>query len=221
MSNNPFPRGLAGLIYDCDGTMINSENANRNFYNLIMAYLGLPKLTPEQEKFAFMVTAVEALRTITPKELWPKLETATREALDYDKDVLPKVELMPGYREFCQFIRQKNLKQAIDTNRTEFGIRKILDFFELPNYFDPVVNSSIAEPKPSPQGALMVCEAWQARPEQILFVGDSDVDKETARNAGCVFAAFGKGDLEGEIKAETYAELTKIVTSILNQTTVH
>lgn len=218
MFNRPlaklFPYGLAGVIYDCDGTMIDSADANRAFYNHILRWLGLPDITPEQEKFAFMLTASEALNRLTPPDLRPKLQRAYVEALDYDRDVLPRIRLMPGYVKFCEFARDRDLKQAIDTNRTEPGIRKILDFFGLPDYFDPVINSSVAEPKPSPQGVEIICAAWNARPEQTVFVGDSQIDGETARNAGAIFAAFGPDAPPGDINVADYAELTDVIKRI-------
>ena len=45
-----FPHGLTGIIFDCDGVMIDSRAANAIFYNKVLAALGLPPLTPEQEK---------------------------------------------------------------------------------------------------------------------------------------------------------------------------
>ena len=49
MSGALFSHGLGGVIFDCDGVMINSRAANDEFYNRVLAYFGLPPLTPEQE----------------------------------------------------------------------------------------------------------------------------------------------------------------------------
>lgn len=40
-----FPHGLTGIIFDCDGVMIDSRAANAIFYNKVLAALGLPPLT--------------------------------------------------------------------------------------------------------------------------------------------------------------------------------
>ena len=62
MAPDIFPRGLAGVVFDCDGVMIDSRDANRVFYNTVLAELNLPPMGPEEESYAFMATAGEALR---------------------------------------------------------------------------------------------------------------------------------------------------------------
>ena len=62
-----FPHGLTGIIFDCDGVMIDSRAANAIFYNKVLAALGLPPLTPEQDAYTFMATARQALEYIVPR----------------------------------------------------------------------------------------------------------------------------------------------------------
>lgn len=57
MSALLFPDGLRGVIFDCDGVMIDSRAANDEFYNRVLAYFGLPPMTPEQEAYSFMATS--------------------------------------------------------------------------------------------------------------------------------------------------------------------
>lgn len=185
-----FPHGLAGVIYDCDGVMIDSREANRAFYNRVLAALGLAPMSREQEGYAFMATAGEALRRMVPQHLHGDIERAAR-TVDYWRDVMPLARLMPGFRAFIGRLHARGLRQAIDTNRTAEGIQRVLDFFALPPYFEPVISASCAPPKPSPAGAEQVCRAWGVQPGQMLFVGDSTNDMEAALGAGMVFAAFG------------------------------
>lgn len=202
---NLFPNGITGLIYDCDGVMIDSAAANRYLYNCILAKLGLPALSPDQERQAFQATFQQALKWLVPQELHNQLENVCKTAIDYDGDVLPKIKLMPGYREFIDKVHAKGLKQAVDTNRTDPGIHKVLDFFKLPNYFDPVISCDICEPKPSPQGTQKIAAAWQATPAQMLFIGDSPDDRSAAKSAGAIFAGFG--GIEGDLTVNSWEEL--------------
>lgn len=50
MSALLFPDGLRGVIFDCDGVMIDSRAANDEFYNRVLAYFGLPPMTPEPRR---------------------------------------------------------------------------------------------------------------------------------------------------------------------------
>lgn len=206
-----FPAGLAGLIYDCDGVMIDSAEGNRHLYNLVLERLGLPPMTREQEKFAFQATFEQALLYMTPERLHGQIESAVRGAFDYERDILPKIRLMPGYREFVLKAHEHGLRQAIDTNRTTFGIEAIIRRFELPPYFEPVIDSSNTTPKPAPEGARKIAAAWGCEPERMLFIGDSPDDRLAAKGAGALFCAFGENDLEGDIKFASWPELASFL----------
>ena len=202
---------IEGLIFDCDGVMIESEDANRYFYNTILAALNLPPMTAEQEKFAFMATAKDALLAMTPKTLHEKLDTAASSAINYARDVMPRVRLMPGFTKLLKKAKESGLKMAIDTNRTAEGIQRVLDFFALQDYFEPVISSSVAPPKPDPAGALEICGRWNAAPRNVLFVGDSENDMLTAQNAGINFAAFKNPSLEAAVHISGFAQLESLL----------
>lgn len=94
-------------------------------------------------------------------------------------------------------------------------MQRVLDFFALPSYFDPVVTASNSTPKPSPEGARRICADWGARPSDVLFVGDSAHDKQAAEAAGVTFAAFNGGELEGQIVASDFAALGRALVPVL------
>lgn len=206
-----FPDGIAGIIYDCDGVMIDSLAANRHFYNLILSSVNLPPITEEQEKFAFQATALQALEHMLPKKLHGKINGIIQNAVNYDQDVLPKIKLMPHYREFITKAHNFHLLQAIDTNRTDIGIQKVIDYFKLPPYFNPVISSTNSTPKPSPEGALKICRDWAVEPQKVLFVGDSMDDGLAAKGAGCIFAAFGGKGLDGDIQVNDFQSLGNLL----------
>ena len=59
-----FPAGLSGLIFDCDGVMVDSRDVNIGYYNLLLREVGKPPITPEQAGYVQMSTAKEALEYI-------------------------------------------------------------------------------------------------------------------------------------------------------------
>lgn len=206
--------GLFGLVFDCDGVMIDSADANRRFYDLALGALGLPPMRKDQEKFAFQATAKQALLSMVPEELHDKIDETVRKNVDYIHDVLPLIKLMPGFRDFIGFAREKGFRLAIDTNRTAEGIMRVLDIFALRPYFDPIICSSNSEPKPSPDGAEKICKAWSVAPKAVLFVGDSENDRKTAVGAGTVFAAFGNKELRGDLEAPDFATFRQMLQNV-------
>ncbi|WP_165070779.1 HAD family hydrolase [Desulfovibrio sp. ZJ200] len=215
MSAPPFPHGLRGVIFDCDGVMIDSRAANNVFFNRVLAYFGLPPMTPEQEAYSFMATAGQALRHILPERLHGEIERVTRDEVNYQRDIVPLLRLQPGFREFADDLHARGVRMAIATNRISRGIQTVLDFFALPPYFDPVITASNAAPKPSPEGARRICAAWGFAPADVLFVGDSKHDKDAAQGAGTVFAAFNGGELRGRITAADFDQLRRAVGAAL------
>lgn len=211
MSDSTISKGLKGIIFDCDGVMIDSEEANRFFYNSVLSWLGLPPMSKSQEQYAFMATALDALNRMVPEHLKERIPEAITNGIDYHRDVLPRVTLMPGFLDFIKKAHARSLLLAIDSNRTAEGIQRVLDFFNLPNYFDPVVSSTTVPPKPSPEGVRLICNKWNALPEQVLFIGDSENDQKTAQNAGTRFIAFGGAGSASVTRVQSYQELSHLL----------
>ena len=210
-----FTNGLAGVIFDCDGVIVDSRESNTVFYNRVLEHFNLPPITPEQEQFCFMATAMQALLHIVPPHLHKQIGYVTSEVVNYHRDIMPMLRLQPGFVDFIDYLRDKQVRMAVHTNRRLEGIQTVLDIFGLPSYFDPVVAADTAAPKPSPEGTLRICAAWQTPPETVLFVGDSEHDKETAQGAGVVFAAFNGGALRGQITATDYPGLREALDDAL------
>ena len=202
-----FPNGLAGVIFDCDGVMIDSRESNNIFYNRVLEHFNLPAMTLQQEEYCFMATAMQALLHIVPPQFHGQIEYVTREVVNYRRDILPMLRLQPGFIDFIGDLRDRQVRMAVHTNRRFEGIQTVLDIFGLPTYFDPVVAADTATPKPSPEGTRRICSVWGVPPETVLCVGVSEHDKEAARGAGVIFAAFSSGPLRGQITVTDYAGL--------------
>lgn len=202
-----FPRGLVGLIFDCDGVMIDSRYANCHFYNRILDLFGLPRLTPEQEVFAHMAASRQVLERFLPPDCLARVGEVVEHGVNYRRDIMPLITLMPGFVDFAADMHARGLRLAVSTNRTGEGMQDVLDHFSLAPIYEPVMTVSNAAPKPRPDAALTVCRTWGAEPAQVLMVGDSPSDREAALAAGVCFCAFGESDLEGDIKARDFTAL--------------
>ena len=206
MSVSLFPTGLQGIIYDCDGVMISSRAANTRFYNRVLAFFGMPPMSEEQEHYTYMATGMQSLYHILPEQLHPKIHEVITTKVFY-ADVVPYLTLMPDFSAFVSAIHAKGLKQAMCTNRTQAGFEEILSFFHFPRYFDPIMTVSCVRPKPSPDGVIAICQAWQCDPKAVLFIGDSVYDREAAYGGQVRFAAFNAIDCQGDLTVSTYPEL--------------
>ena len=183
-----FPFIPKGIIFDCDGVMIDSREANITYYNLLLRQLGKPPLTPEQENYAHMATAHQAVEQVmTEHELQHLPELYAR--FPYKQTALPAIRLEPYFETFIRWLKEQGIRLAIHTNRGG-GIWDVLDLFGLRDFFDIVMNVQVARPKPDPDGVERIVWEWGFAPETICFVGDSDTDMGAAEGAGVPFVAY-------------------------------
>ena len=83
---------------------------------------------------------------------------------------------------------------AVCTNKPEGLARAVLTALDLARFFPVVVGGGGRHPlKPDPAGLLAAIDRFGAAPAGTLYVGDSETDAETARNAGVRFALFTEG----------------------------
>ncbi len=196
---------LKGLIFDCDGVLLNSRQANILYYNLVLDYFKQPRLTPDEEHYVHMHTVRESLQHILGPEEIARIQEAV-EQVDYARDVMPKCELEPGIIQLLTPLRGNGLHLAVHTNRSNYAMPN-LAYFKLDGFFDPVITAESHAPKPSPQGVFAILEYWKTTPEQVCFIGDSELDGQAAGAAGVPFMAYKNSALPAAFHLDDFAKL--------------
>jgi phosphoglycolate phosphatase len=200
---------MAPLIaFDLDGTLVDSRLDLADSANALLAeHHAAPLAADTVARFVG-----DGARKLVERTLEAAgIETDVAAALDrflalYDQRLLVHTRPYPGLAEAVAGIGPRT-RLAVVTNKPEAMSRRILEAFALASYFPWVIGGdSRATRKPDPAGLREVMAAAGSAPGETLFVGDSDVDVETARRAGtrvCV-AAYGFGqarrpiDLRGD-----------------------
>jgi phosphoglycolate phosphatase len=170
------------IIFDLDGTLINSIEDITNALNYAFGPCGINDLT-STEVTAMVGEGPSKLihDVLTERNLLSDGEALVTRFLDYyASHPTDKTVLYPGVREMLETL--KDLKMAIVTNKTEKLSLDILKKFDLDKYFDMVVAvDTIAERKPSPGPVIHVLSALNVAPEDAVIVGDSTIDIETGK----------------------------------------
>ena len=196
---------IKGVVFDCDGVLINSKAANVHFYNLILEALKLPRMSPEEESFVHAHTVQESIARIVPEGLLDKALDA-KKSIPYSR-VLASICLESGITECLSCLRGAGFPCAVNTNRTD-TMELILDKFELSGYFHPVVTSlDVLRPKPHPESLELILGVWGLSPDEVVFIGDSQVDELTARAAGTLFWAYNNEGLAADRHLQDHSEL--------------
>ncbi len=203
------------LVFDCDGVLFDSREANLAYYNHIANALGRPPLTEEEFRFVHMQTADNSVRYLFRD--YPALvekALAYQRGLNYEQ-FLHLLKPEPGLKELINAIRPP-LKTAISTNRTT-TMAKLLEMFELDAYFDLVVTAlNSPRPKPNPEALVVILEHFKVSPKEILYIGDSDVDLELTRKVGVPLIAYKNPQLPADYHVTNFEEVYILLTRLFS-----
>lgn len=197
------------VTFDCDGVMFDSREANRSFYNHIGQVFGRPDLNDEELSYVHMHTVDQSITYLFQDTSHLESALEYKMAADYS-DFLPLMVMEPGLKKFLDYLRPK-FRTAISTNRTT-TMKRLLDVFGLATLFDMVVSASdVANPKPHPESLLKILDAFGCLSAEMLYIGDSEVDRKAAEAAGVPLVAFKNDSLQAAYHAESFEEVISII----------
>jgi len=200
---------ISAVIFDCDGVMFDSRQANINFYNHILTHFGLPPMTAEDIEFVHMNTVVESLNHIFRDSPYLARAQEYRLNLDYIPFIKDMV-IEPGLKEVLDFLKP-DFGLAVATNRSN-TIGKVLELNGLSHYFDIVVSSlDVKNPKPHPEPVYKILDFFGIEPQECLYVGDSEVDFQVCQAAGVPLIAYKNKALKAHIHVESLSEVKEIL----------
>ena len=197
------------VIFDCDGVMFDSRQANINFYNHLLNRFNLPAMEEQQVPFIHMHTADESVQYLFRETNFLKEAQAYRMKMDYAPFIKDMV-MEPGLKELLRWLSPR-CGLAVATNRSN-TIEAVIEGNGLNGFFDIVVSSlDVQNPKPHPEPLFKILDFFEIGPGRALYVGDSLVDQETARAAGIPFIAYKNRNLEAAYHVSALEEIRKIV----------
>ncbi len=191
-------RKISLIVYDFDGTLVDTLFDIADAVNLSLNGLGLRTLSRETI-CKYVGKGVERLMDQSIKgtgcaDLSLAVELFRKH---YSENLMNHTRFYPFGREILEYFHDK--KQAICSNKPEDFVRRILVSLESLDLFDAILGGdSLKSKKPDPEGLLHLLNRFQCPPEQAVLIGDSPVDIETGKRAGvytCV-VSFGFGDPE-------------------------
>jgi phosphoglycolate phosphatase len=197
------------VIFDCDGVMFDTRQANTAYYNAILEFLGKPLLTRDQFTFAHMHTADETLAFLLPDAQDLGKARAFRKTMSYMPFIRDMV-VEPGLKPLLRKLRPLR-KTAVATNRSD-TMNHVLAEHGLEGCFDMVVTSlDVTHPKPHPEPLFKILDRFGFKADESLYIGDSELDEMAALAAGVPFAAYGNPNLEADFHITSLREIEILV----------
>jgi len=201
---------ISAVIFDCDGVMFDSRQANTNFYNHILSHFSLPPMNKKDAAFVHMHTAYESVKRIFRGTRYTDQAQEYRVKVDYAPFIKDMV-IEPGLKKLLEDLKP-GFGLAIATNRSN-TIDNVLERNGIKEYFDIVVSSlDVKNPKPHPEPLFKILNFFDIRPDEAFYIGDSSIDYETARAADVHFISYRNRDLKTDYYIDYLADIEKFLT---------
>jgi phosphoglycolate phosphatase len=175
-----------GVIFDLDGTLVNSLEDIANAMNTVLQDLNYP--THGYDTYQYFVGS--GLRNLVSKSL-PATHNSENQ-IDhcyhlmievYRDNCTHKTKAYDGIFELLNELKSRNIQLSVFSNKAD-ALTKEITATIFPDYFNPIVGLSIESlKKPNPFEALEISKNMGLNPEEMIFVGDSGIDMQTATNA--------------------------------------
>ncbi len=192
-----------GVIFDLDGTLLNTIFDLASSMNAVLVRFGFPEHDVETYKTHVGDGLEMLVRRSIPQAVQkdPTIHARCVEAMrkEYDRRRRETTAPYPGIPELLDVMATRQIRMAVLSNKPD-GPTKLLVAELLPRWrFEAVIGESPATPrKPDPTGALLIARTLQIPAHELLYLGDSGIDMRTATAAGM----YAVGALWGFRKAE-------------------
>ncbi|MFQ5877786.1 MAG: HAD family hydrolase [Acidobacteriota bacterium] len=193
---------IRGIIFDFDGTLIDSYEAIAESLNRVRGSYSLPPFD------------LNAVRTMVGHGLEHLIERAvSREHVEegvrlfretYASICESKSTALPQVRETLEALDRRGYQMAIASNKPSYFARDILRALEMDHLFVEVLGpNDVDKPKPDPEMIEIIMMRIGLGPEEVVFVGDMPLDVEAARRAGVSVYAIPTGSASRETLLES------------------
>ena len=187
------------IVFDLDGTLLDTLDDIADSVNYVLRSYGLLPRTRE-EVCSFVGNGLAKLmRRAIGNERFPFHDEAlARLKARYKDHSADKTKEYVGITPLLRALQEQGVLTAVLSNKADFVVKALAKTY-FPNLFQEAVGeneSAGVRKKPAPDALFSIMEGLRVSKEETLYVGDSDVDIQTAANAGvdCVCVSWGFRD---------------------------
>ncbi len=196
------------FIFDLDGTLLNTINDLADSTNFALEKNGYKKRTVEEVR-SFVGEGVRKLMVrALPKSVDDSvIDQCIKDFKEhYSKNMRNKTAPYEGIMELLKTLKDNNMKVGVVSNKFDRAVKELCK-----DYFGDLVDIAVGEregiaKKPAPDSVFEALRILDAKKEYVLYIGDSDTDMETAKNAGVDSVGVTWGFRDKELLIETGAK---------------
>lgn len=211
-------------LFDFDYTLADSSRGIVKCFRAVLTRHNYLNVTDEAIKRTIGKTLEESFSILTgitdPAQL-----TAFRQEyrLEADVHMNANTRLFPDTLSTLKALKAQGARIGIISTKYRFRILSFLEEYLPEDFLDIVVGGEdVSAAKPSPEGVLFALKKLGSTPQETLYIGDSTVDAETARNAGVDFAGVLNGmTTADELRAYPHRMIMENLGDMLNSQGLH
>lgn len=183
------------VIFDLDGTLINTLEDLKDSTNFALRNYGYSERSIEEIK-CFVGNGVEKLiERVIPNGLYNENFNECLKIFkeNYKENMFNKTEPYNGILEILNILKKEKYKIAVVSNKFDLAVKELCE-----KYFGDLIDTAIGgleniPKKPAPDGVYKAIKELNSKIGNSIYVGDSEVDCQTAKNSGlkCIGVSWG------------------------------
>ncbi len=209
------------VIFDLDGTLLDTLDDLMNSVNFALRKFSFPERTKEEIRSFIGNGVIKLMERSTPEDTDSITQEKCLEVFreHYLMHMYDNTAPYKGIISLLEKLKKEEISTAVVSNKLHTAVEGLCqDFFT--SLIDlPLGVAEEAERKPSPVNVYRAMEKLHSNKENTIYIGDSDVDVQTAHNANlkCIGVTWGFRDREDLIKhscdfiADTVDEVFKLI----------
>jgi phosphoglycolate phosphatase len=186
---------LKAVLFDLDGTLIDSKRDIAAAANAARVHFGMPAL-PLEVVTSYIGWGIEHLnrKSLETEDLARLTEGLEVLKAYYREHCVDQTVVFPGVRELLEFLKGRGVKMGLVSNKPHEFTLITLEKLGLMPYFGAVLGADATpNKKPHPEPLLAALKKLGVSPSEAVMIGDSPVDAEAARAAGMLVGLVSHG----------------------------
>ena len=223
------------IIFDLDGTLVDTAPDLMNAHNHVMKKYGYETKTTEDIRNL----VGKGAKSLIGRSVWGQAKKEFGKVDDdkikkemtndfikfYSNNIANESKLLNGALDFLKWCKENNISMGICTNKQDYLAVDLLKKINVYDYFEYIAGSNTFDYcKPDPRHLTNVIDIMQGEIKKSIMIGDSETDAETAKNAGVPFVLLEDGYTEKKV-SEIYQDhlirdfiwIEKIISNYLNE----
>ena len=175
-------------VFDLDGTLLDTITTITHYVNLVLRRRNVREISEEECKYFVgngaktLIDRTAASRGLSDTELISEIYKEYNE--EYNRDTLYLTKPYEGIPELISSLLDRGIKLSVLSNKPDDTTRSIIPSF-FGDAFTVVHGGRAGIPlKPAPDGVFEIYRELGAKAEEVMYIGDTNVDMQTGKNSG-------------------------------------